>query len=339
MPKTSSSLSASPSSRARRSALTRSSRGLARRSAKRSCRYATNSPICSKKRSISSRSIAGVMIASDQRAEAILVGGRHAEELGDDGDRQGERVLGGEVHLAARLDGVEKLVGDRLDARAQLLDDLGRERLRDEAAQAAVILAVAVQHVVLDHLEAGRRRLLRELLWRQREPRIADEPLVVEQHGGDVVVPRHEPDHRLAVDARLAEDRVVGPHRGEDRVRVRAERRPVEVVLPLDRRPCIELTDGAAASLDSQRGAADAEADARVRRHRVPRLGAPAGRAHGGRRAGECAGRGLSGLERAGRCRSHRRRRPRPRPGREPSSPGRPARRASCRCAERRASG
>ena len=96
--------------------------------------------------------------------EAIVVGRRHAEHLGDHSDREREGVLGREVHLAPGLDRVEELVGDRLDPRPQLLDHLRRERLRHEPAQAAVILAVPVQHVVLDRRDRGRRRLGGELL-------------------------------------------------------------------------------------------------------------------------------------------------------------------------------
>ena len=174
--------------------------------------------------------------------EPFLIGGRHAEELGDDGNRQRKRVLRREVHLTARLDGVEQLVGDRLDARPQLLDHPRREGLRHESPQAAVIVAVSVQHVVLERLHGGRGSALRELFRGQSEARIAHEALVVEKNGGDVVVARHEPDHRLAVDSRLAEDGVVRPHRGEDRVRIRAEGRSVEVVLPLGRGHASSLT-------------------------------------------------------------------------------------------------
>ena len=51
-----------------------------------------------------------------------------------------------------------------------------------------------------------------QLLLGQGEPGVADEALVVEQHRGDVVVARDEPDHRLAVDPGLAEDRIVLAH-------------------------------------------------------------------------------------------------------------------------------
>ena len=55
------------------------------------------------------------MIASDHSLKPVLIGRRHPEELGDHGDRQRERVFGRQIHLTASLDGVEQLVGDRLD--------------------------------------------------------------------------------------------------------------------------------------------------------------------------------------------------------------------------------
>jgi hypothetical protein len=142
-----------------------------------------------------------------------------------------------------RLDGVQQLVGDRLDPRAQLLDHLRRERLRHEPPQAPVVVAVAIEHVVLDRAERREEVAPRlELLGGQRVARVAHEALVVEQHGRDVVVAGDEPDRGGAVEARLREDRVVRPHAGEDRVGIGAEGGAVEVVLALgDRhRPSVE---------------------------------------------------------------------------------------------------
>ena len=59
----------------------------------------------------------------------------------------------------------------------------------------------------------------------------------------------------------------------------------------------------------------ESEADARVRRDGVPRLGSPAGPAHGRRRPARGPRNHLSGLERARGRRAHRHRRPRDRPG------------------------
>ena len=128
------------------------------------------------------------MIASDHSWKRAWSAG-DAEHLRDHGDRERERVLGGEIHLPARLDGVQQLVRDRLDPRAQLLDHFRCERLRDEAAESAVVVAVPVEHVVLDQLEGRRHRSCGQLLLGQREPLVADEALVVEQHRGGVLVP------------------------------------------------------------------------------------------------------------------------------------------------------
>ena len=61
----------------------------------------------------------------------------------------------------------------------------------------------------------------------------------------------------------------------------------------------------------------EAQAHARVRRHRVPRLGAPAGLADGRRGRAGCARCDVSAVGRIGGRRTHRRRRPRDGPGRE----------------------
>src|SRR5204863_6578031 len=109
-----------------------------------------------------------------------------------------------------------------------------RERLRHEAAKTPVVVAVLVQHVVFDEREGlghpARRRL--ELCRVESERRIAYEALVVEQHAHDVVMPRDEPDRRLAVDAGLAEDGIALAHLREGLVRSCAEPVAIEVVLP-----------------------------------------------------------------------------------------------------------
>ena len=137
------------------------------------------------------------------RAEAVAVGGGHAEELGDHGDRERKREFLDETHLAARLDPVDQLVGDLLDAWAQPLDHPRRERLRDEPAQATVVVAVLVQHVVA----------------------------------------RDEPERSLAVDPGLAEDGIALAHLRERRVRVGSEAVAVEVVLQLDGHPAAMLQE------------------------------------------------------------------------------------------------
>ena len=97
-----------------------------------------------------------------------------------------------------------------------------------------MILAVAVQHVVVDRLERRWRRRHRfELLGREREAVVADEALVVDEYRRDVFVACDEPDHRLAVESRLAENGIVLAHGREDRVRVRPELGAVELVFAL----------------------------------------------------------------------------------------------------------
>lgn len=95
-----------------------------------------------------------------------------------------------------------------------------------------MVVPIAVEHVTLDQLVAELGRPGREFLLRQREPRIAHEPLVVEQHGRNVVIAGDKPDHRLAVEPRLAEHRVVLAHASEDAVRVGLELGAVDLVLP-----------------------------------------------------------------------------------------------------------
>ena len=100
-----------------------------------------------------------------------------------------------------------------------------------------MVVAVAVQHVVLDRLQPRRAQLLRfDLRRRQREPRITDEPLVVEENRGDVVVLRDEPDRRLAVEAGLVQDRLALADLREDGVGIGAELGGIEVVLAPGRR-------------------------------------------------------------------------------------------------------
>src|SRR5579884_685796 len=98
-----------------------------------------------------------------------------------------------------------------------------------------MVVTVAVEHVAVDEGDEL-RDLAAEPFRRQREPRIADEALVVEQHRLRVLVARHEPDRRLAVDPRLAEHRILLAHPRESRVRVGAEGVAVEVVLAGRRR-------------------------------------------------------------------------------------------------------
>ena len=96
-----------------------------------------------------------------------------------------------------------------------------------------MIVPVTIEHVAVDEGDRIReaRRPLGEQLRRKRQPRVADEALVVEQHRLRVLVAGHPPDRRLAVEAGLAEDGVVLPHLREGGVRVGEEVLAVEVVL------------------------------------------------------------------------------------------------------------
>ena len=97
-----------------------------------------------------------------------------------------------------------------------------------------MVLAVLVQHVVLDEAHPLRHAALerRQFLRRERERWVANEALVVEKNRNGVVVAGDEPEHRLAVDSQLAEDRVVLAHPRKGRVGLCAEAVTVEVVLP-----------------------------------------------------------------------------------------------------------
>ena len=97
-----------------------------------------------------------------------------------------------------------------------------REGLRDEPAQAPVVIAVAVEHVVLDQVERRRCRVRGQLLLGQRVPRVAHEALIVEKIAAASSWRGDEPDQRLAVDAGLAEDGVA-PHPRERLLRIGAE--------------------------------------------------------------------------------------------------------------------
>ena len=227
--------SVSPPSSTATSALADRRRGSPRRSSKSACRYCDEFPHLSRTCSSSAASSAGRDDRVRPLAEAGAVGDGNAEQLGDHRDRQREGELA-DRSISPRASVRRALVGDLLDPRPQLLDHPRRERLRDQAAQAAVVVAVAVEHVAVDELEGRQHRLRGQLVLRQREPLVADEALVVEQHRGGVLVAGDEPDHALAVDAGLADDRVMLAHLREDALRIGAKLRPVQVVLALRRR-------------------------------------------------------------------------------------------------------
>ena len=89
---------------------------------------------------------------------AMLLG--DSEHVADDGDRQAEREILDQVHLALRDDAVERLVDDLLDARAHVLDPARGEGLHHQPAQAGVVRRILLQHPVA---HAAEHRLVHDL--------------------------------------------------------------------------------------------------------------------------------------------------------------------------------
>ena len=178
-------------------------------------------------------------------AEAVAVGDGDAEQLGDHRDRQRERERRDELHLAVGDDGsispsaISWIRGRSCSIIRGVNAFETRRRRRRWSSPSRLSMLLSMKR---ERTPGG--RLGRQLLRRQREPRVADEALVVEQHRLRVVVARHEPDRRLAVDPGLAEDGVVLAHLREGRVRVGAERVAVEVVLARGRRHAGDATPG-----------------------------------------------------------------------------------------------
>ena len=83
-----------------------------------------------------------------------------SEHVADDGDRQAEREILDQVHLALRDDAVERLVDDLLDARAHVLDPARGEGLHHQPAQAGMIRRILLQHPVA---HAAEHRLVHDL--------------------------------------------------------------------------------------------------------------------------------------------------------------------------------
>ena len=89
---------------------------------------------------------------------AMLLG--DSEHVADDGDRQAEREILDQVHLALRDDAIERLVDDLLDARAHVLDPARGEGLHHQPAQAGVVRRILLQHPVA---HAAEHRLVHDL--------------------------------------------------------------------------------------------------------------------------------------------------------------------------------
>jgi hypothetical protein len=142
-------------------------------------------------------------------AEGVPVFCGHAEQLGYDGDRQGEGVVVDQVHLAPVLDRVQQPVGYRLHARAHSLDQARRESSGDQRPQALVVGWVHVEHVPAQRLHhRGYRRDLGELLGGESLAPVLYETRVF-QDGQDVVVAGDQP-HAPAIRQLDTVDRGVG---------------------------------------------------------------------------------------------------------------------------------
>ena len=185
------------------------------------------------------------MIASDHSLKRSWSAGGNPEQLGDDGDRQRERVVGRQVHGTARLHARRaarrrsawirgRSCSTRFGVKAFVTSR--RRRLWSSPSRFSMWFSIASSARAKAAFRSSQR------LGAQRAARVADEALVVEQDSGDVVVPRDEPDRRLAVDAGLAQNRIVLAHLREDARRIGAELGAIEVVLA--------LVDAITASLD-----------------------------------------------------------------------------------------
>ena len=152
---------------------------------------------------------------ADERArplpELLAVGRGHAQHLGDDGERQGEGVVGHELHVPGVGRPVERLVHQLLDTRAQVLDAAGGEGLGDELAQAGVVGRVPVEHRpgAALALTVAAEHLVGELV-EQGWPGVGvlDAERRVAQEAQDVVVLEEQPDPE-----RTLVDGLVLPHR------------------------------------------------------------------------------------------------------------------------------
>jgi len=114
-------------------------------------------------------------------AEAVPVLRGDAQQLGDDGDGQWERIVVYQIHLPPVLHSVQQHVGYRLDARAHPFDEARGEGLRDERPEPLVVWGVGVKHVLTQGLHDVRyRRDLGKLLGCHDLAPVLHEALVLE---------------------------------------------------------------------------------------------------------------------------------------------------------------
>ena len=89
---------------------------------------------------------------------AMFVG--DSEHVTDDRDRQAERKILDQVHLAFRNDPVERLIDDLLDPRTHVLDPPRGESFHHQPAQPGVVRRILLQHPVA---HAAKDRLFHDL--------------------------------------------------------------------------------------------------------------------------------------------------------------------------------
>ena len=130
-----------------------------------------------------------------QLAEQVAVGVGHPEHVGDHLEGEREREVGDDLQpVAARDDGVERVVDELLHARRELLDGSRGEDLLDDPADAGVVGRIEVEDAAGAPLGAVAEHLLPELGARvdaldarvlHAELRITQEPdavVVAEEH-------------------------------------------------------------------------------------------------------------------------------------------------------------
>ena len=73
---------------------------------------------------------------------------RNTEHVADHGHRQPIRKIGDQVHVAVRLDAIDNVIDNGLNAQPHIFDPPRAERPHHEAAQAAVVGRIELQHPV-----------------------------------------------------------------------------------------------------------------------------------------------------------------------------------------------
>jgi hypothetical protein len=136
--------------------------------------------------------------------------GRHPQQLADHHRRQRVAEVADRLDLPGRLDGVDQLVGDRLDARAKILDQARLEAGVEQVPQPPVLGWVQADHPQRQKLK-DRCPFLLEFLGERGQHAGIDAPrrdTRVLQSGFDIRVASQHP----AVEDRAAVDWGGGPH-------------------------------------------------------------------------------------------------------------------------------